>query len=73
MPQIALPKIALIILTVLVLTGCQRNGQDEWEDIDYGRIARENYRRENDNAYIPPPTVIGCVDDDLYNCRTRHY
>jgi hypothetical protein len=60
--------LALAILTLLPLTACSRAGSNEWENIDYSRIARENYRRENDAAYTPP-TVSGCVDDDLYNCN----
>jgi len=57
----------LVILSLLMLTGCARTGGNEWENLDYSRIARENYRRENDQSYTPP-SVIGCVDDDLYNC-----
>ena len=66
-------RYAMLVLTALVLFACERNGKNEWEDIDYSKIARENYRRENDSAYVPPPSVIGCVDDDLYNCRVRRY
>ena len=66
-------RLTLIILFVLPLVACSRNGSNEWEDIDYAKIARDNYRRENDSGYVPPPTVIGCVDDDLYNCKVRRY
>lgn len=66
-------RIPLILMVLAMLIGCHRNGQDEWQDIDYSKIARENYRRENDRAYIPPPSVLGCVDDDLYNCRPTRY
>jgi hypothetical protein len=38
--------------------------------LDYSRIAQQNQARENDANYRPPvPTVIGCSDDDLYNCK----
>ena len=63
----------MFLVIALTLVGCAKNEKNEWENIDYGRIARENYRRENDNTYMPPPSVEGCVDDDLYNCRTRRY
>ena len=66
-------RLVLIVILALPLAACSRNGADEWEDIDYAKIARDNYRRENDSAYVPPPSVIGCVDDDLYNCRVRRY
>ena len=55
------------LLCLLLLIACARNGGNEWQNLDYSRIARENYRRENDQSYTPP-TVSGCVDDDLYNC-----
>ena len=58
-------------LAALVLSACEKEGKDEWSEIDYARIARDNYRKENDSYYIPPPNVTGCTDDDLYNCRTR--
>ncbi len=56
---------------VMLLPACEKEGKDVWNDIDYARIARDNYRRENDSSYIPPPSVIGCTDDDLYNCSRR--
>lgn len=55
----------------IALSACEKEGKNVWSDIDYARIARENYRRENDPYYIPPPSVTACVDDDLYNCRPR--
>jgi len=61
----------MVIVAVLTLSGCAKTDNNEWQDIDYGRIARENYQRENDNTYVPPPTVESCTDDDLYNCRTH--
>lgn len=66
---------ALFLCVLFLEAGCERVGQDEWSEIDYARIARDNYRRENDMNYIPPPSVIGCTDDDLINCRTgrRYY
>jgi hypothetical protein len=62
---------ALMMLTLLMLSACANAAKDEWANIDYERIARDNQRRENDNAYTPPLSVIGCVDDDLYNCNPR--
>ncbi|NBO18832.1 MAG: hypothetical protein EBV03_06335 [Proteobacteria bacterium] len=59
-----------LLIALLLACGCERVGKDEWSDIDYARIAKENYQRQND-SYYTPPSVLGCVDDDLYNCRTR--
>jgi hypothetical protein len=66
---------ATVLIAALLMTGCERVGANEWSEIDYARIARDNYRRENDMNYIPPPSVIGCADDDLINCRSgrRYY
>ena len=63
------------LCSLLLLCACTSNSQrSEWSDIDYERIAQENYRRQNDQFYTPPPpSVIGCVDDDLYNCRKQGY
>ena len=58
---------ALLMLSLFILASCAKPGQDDWSNIDYARIARENYQRENDPSYTPP-RVTGCVDDDLYNC-----
>lgn len=60
----------LLMCGALCLTACEKVGKNEWSDIDYARIARENYQRQND-SYYTPPSVLGCVDDDLYNCRVR--
>ena len=62
-------RVLLLAMILLTLDGCAKNGKSEWENLDYARIARENYRRENDATYVPPPSVSGCVDDDLYNCN----
>lgn len=59
----------LLCVTPLLLCACEREGKNVWSDIDYARIARENHRQENDSYYVPPPSVLGCTDDDLYNCR----
>jgi|GEM_PF-6202065 len=60
---------AILMLSLLMLTSCAKQGQDDWSNIDYARIARENYQRENDSSYTPPQ-ISGCVDDDLMNCST---
>jgi hypothetical protein len=62
-------KVLIFIIPMMLLAGCGPSNKDVWSDIDYAKVARENYRRENDSAYTPPH-VLGCVDDDLYNCPT---
>lgn len=63
------PLYSLVLPALLALGACEKVGKNEWSDIDYARVARENYNRENDKFYVPPPSVLGCTDDDLYNCR----
>ena len=60
-----------LVSLVLLLTACEKVGKNEWSDIDYSRVARDNYQNQNDSYYVPPPSVIGCVDDDLINCNRR--
>ena len=62
---------AFLLIAVMLLPACEKVGKNDWSNIDYARVARENHRRENDGNYVPPPSVLGCTDDDLYNCRTR--
>ena len=63
----------IAFLALICLSACAQNGKNEWENLDYSRIARENHQRENDSGYVQP-TVQGCVDDDLYNCPAgKHY
>ena len=62
----------LLLISTLLFVACARNDTNVWEDIDYAKIAGENYHRENDPAYTAP-SVIGCVDDDLINCKVKKY
>ena len=52
-------------ISAFILFACERTGKNEWEDLDYSKIHRY---RENDAGYTAP-SVLNCVDDDLYNCR----
>lgn len=67
------PKPSIVCLSFLMLVACKSN-TTEWSGIDYQKVARENYRLQNDQFYTPPPpSVIGCVDDDLQNCQNNGY
>jgi len=65
-------RLSLVLLCVLMLPACQRS-HNEWEGLDYSKIVRDNYRRENDPTYTPPPSITNCVDDDLYNCNPARF
>ena len=41
--------------------------QKEWDGIDYSKV-RDRDIYENDSSYTPP-SVIGCTNDDLFNCN----
>jgi hypothetical protein len=58
---------ATMLATLLVVTGCGGGARSAWDDIDYSKV-RGGQARENDPVYTAP-TVVGCTDDDLYNCR----
>ena len=58
-------------ISLSLLPGCGSGGAhatNEWQNIDYSSVYRKAGQRENDSSYTQP-SVIGCVDDDLYNCR----
>ncbi|MDE3015376.1 MAG: hypothetical protein KGI29_00425 [Pseudomonadota bacterium] len=58
---------AAMLVMLLILSGCaDETSNKQWDDIDYSRV--HGAARENDPAYTAP-SVIGCVDDDLYNCN----
>ena len=61
------------VVLAFVITACGHPEKNEWEGMNYDKIVRDNYRRENDSSYVPPPSVVGCVDDDLYNCKVKRY
>ena len=60
----------VLLLALMLTAACEKVGKNEWSEIDYSRVARDNYNRQNDGNYVPP-SVLGCVDDDLYNCNRR--
>jgi hypothetical protein len=59
-----------LMAVIFCFSGCARTGGNQWENLDYSKVYRENARRENDTSYVTP-SVLGCTDDDLFNCRTR--
>jgi hypothetical protein len=66
----ALRLIAVICASALALSvsACAApKKRSTWDDIDYSKV-RNRSARENDGSYIPP-SVVSCMDDDLFNCR----
>lgn len=57
-----------IVIMAGMVSACGPAQRSEWDTMDYSRIIRQNRGYENDNAY-EQPSVLSCVDDDLYNCR----
>lgn len=55
------------LMLCMVLAACGGGRKNEW-DIDYSSVYRAYEGRQYDNSYSAP-SVIGCVDDDLYNCQ----
>lgn len=61
-------RYASYIMTLCLLTACGGGQRSQWDDIDYSSVYRAYERRQNDSGYTPP-SIVGCVDDDLYNCK----
>lgn len=61
-------RLILMILAVIsispLLAACAKK-QSPW-DGSYSRVYQR--ARENDSGYVQP-SVVSCVDDDLFNCR----
>jgi hypothetical protein len=56
------------LLLIFMLAACANyKQQKEWDDIDYSKV-RGRGAYENDNNYVIP-SVLSCIDDDLYNCN----
>ena len=56
---------AKMMMLCLLLCACAKSNSN-W-DIDYSSVYRAG-NREIDSGY-QQPSVIGCVDDDLFNCQ----
>ena len=57
-------RIVIILAVLLTLPNCAKKN-DLWGDIDYSKVRRA---AENDAGYVAP-SISGCVDDDLINCK----
>lgn len=56
------------MMTLCIATACAGGKSNKWKDIDYTPVYKAYEKRQNDSGYTQP-SIIGCVDDDLYNCR----
>jgi hypothetical protein len=52
---------------LLLITACSGGNKNEWDKLDYSNVYRKAAQRDNDTRYSAP-TVVGCLDEDLYNC-----
>lgn len=60
--------LASYMMTLCVVTACGGGKHDQWKDIDYRSVYKAYEQRQIDTGYTQP-SIIGCVDDDLYNCK----
>jgi len=59
----------MVATALIMLAGCAPP-HSQWDDIDYSSVYKK--AQENDPNYTPPiQSVVGCVDDDLYNCNPK--
>lgn len=58
-----------MVAIFFVCSACAQRSTDDWSNIDYSKVYKAaGARRDIDNTYRAP-SVIGCVDDDLFNCK----
>jgi protein involved in sex pheromone biosynthesis len=57
----------IVAMALLMLSNCSSHQKQNWDNIDYSKV-KNRAARDNDNNYTQP-TVIGCTDDDLINCK----
>lgn len=64
-------RLVPVVFSVVITCGaCAPGEKDEWSNIDYSKVYKAaGERRDIDSGYKAPASVVGCVDDDLYNCR----
>lgn len=60
------PMLLAITLTCTACAGANKKNND-W-DIDYSKVYKAAGERDVDRAY-KAPSVLNCVDDDLFNCK----
>jgi len=59
----------LFAITISIsCSACAGSKKDEWSNMDYSKVYKAAGQRDIDTGY-KAPSVIGCVDDDLYNCK----
>jgi hypothetical protein len=57
-----------VLAALYFLPACANKSHGNWDNIDYTPVYKAYENRQNDSSY-QQPSVISCVDDDLYNCR----
>jgi len=60
-------SVSVAMALLVFVSACSGGGRkgSEWDNIDYSKVRQIH---ENDTGYVQP-TVIGCTDDDLFNCN----
>lgn len=60
----------IMTIAVLFLCGaCAQKAEDDWSSIDYSKVYKAAGERRDNDARYKAPSVLGCVDDDLFNCK----
>lgn len=61
-------RYCLAVLLIAALCSCTQNRRSEWDTLDYTGVYQANRGYENDSRYSQP-SVLSCIDEDLYNCH----
>ena len=59
----------ITVMMLFACGACAQKGGDDWSNIDYSKVYRAAGERRDNDARYKSPSVLGCVDDDLFNCR----
>lgn len=61
--------ISLIFAVNVTCSACASSGGDQWSDLDYSNVYRAAGEGRDIDSTYRQPTVVGCVNDDLYLCK----
>jgi hypothetical protein len=59
----------MAIATFFFCSACAQRGGDDWANIDYSKVYKAAGQRRDIDSDYKSPSVVGCVDDDLFNCK----
>lgn len=59
----------LMVAVAFSCSACAKAKNDEWSNIDYSKVYKAAGENRDVDAGYRQPSVVGCVNDDLYFCK----